>query len=403
MESYLISDIIYKILSYLRKDDSFNFLNICTTTSKNKHFLYNKYIFDHKALVSTNKFAEYINSVYVKIGLKNLTLNKLTLSNLTSIEFYSSNKMLFDIDILKYLPTNLKTLAIISDEFNQPLNSLPHSLKTLHIDSARFNKSLNALPNGLINLYVNSRKFNKSLCYLPLTLKCVILLNKDMNFKNENKINLSYLINVTNLKIRSKFLESHPFPPNLEELQICYTYVSDTLNLVSDSLNKMINGLPTNLKSFKIADKRFNYPLNNLPATLECLILNCVNFNQSLDKLPNNLKTLKLCCGNYVQQLDKLPTTLLELHMDLLNFNNVINLPNNLKILRMTSECYNHIIYSFPETIEILSLQCPKLDQNLFELPTNLNEIMISTRIYTYTNVIKDIREEFYINCNWIH
>lgn len=114
-----------------------------------------------------------------------------------------------------------------------------------------------------------------------------------------------------------------------------------------------IDNLPPGLTELYILTKHgyFNKPINNLPPTLEILGIESDNFNQSLDNLPNSLKELTILSPKFDQLLDNLPPNLEQLTLlsnlyedpDLndgveLDKDNLLNLPDNLKILTIYKE-----------------------------------------------------------------
>ena len=416
MEQYLLSDIIYNIISYLNKNDSFNFINICKSVMKHKYYLYKKYIFNCDALDHNNEFMHYIETIhstklidYGALKFNNLTTLKFDLSNfdIKPIEVYLTTalnnlpKTLLTLSIeydlfnlpLPILPLNLKALTIISNIFNQSINNLEDyiSLEYLHINSPAFNQSLKQLPITLIHLYICSSKFTESLCNLPVSLRSLHLFchyyYKDMDFK--------HLSNLISFKTYNRLpLLINP-PPNLTELQICNEFIA--------SIPTLVNYLPNNLKILNLHLHFFNCQLNNLPQTLENIILISDYFNQSLYNLPNSLKHLIIISPAFNECVNNLPDSLLELQISSNSFNkSLTNLPKNLEILKIFSYNFNHSLDNLPLNLQTLILDCKSLRDHLPNQPINLKTVIINDYFSYWSGFHPEYKDPFIVNnCDW--
>jgi len=392
---YFFEDIIYNILAYLDKNDSFNFINICKSVMKCKYYLYKKYVFNYNALTSINEFMHHIESIkstqiiqfkelkfnnLIKLDFKLNNLDKpildddfkIMLSNLPktllsfSIEYYQFNLPLSE--LIKD-QINLKVLNISSDVFDYPLDNLPLGLENLHINSSHFDQSLTKLPITLQNLYIFSNKFKYPLDCLPKNLQSINLICCNHN----TILDFKYLPNLISLKINNESPSFTNFPENLTELQISNNYI--------DSFSQLGNFFKINLKILRLSSVNFNDSLNNLPKTLESLILDSIQFNQSLNNLPD-LKLLVINGEMFDKSVNKLPETLIQLQISSGSFNKSLeNLPKNLQILKIYSVEFNNKekeICNLPINLQILILHCNNLRNYVFNPQISLKTIQIN-------------------------
>lgn len=64
MEQLLSQDILFHILKYLDRNNSFNLLNIATFMNPMRRLLYEKYHFNHEAIIN-NEIKKYINHLII--------------------------------------------------------------------------------------------------------------------------------------------------------------------------------------------------------------------------------------------------------------------------------------------------------------------------------------------------
>ena len=423
MEKYLLPDIIYNILAYLNKDDSFHFINICKSVMKQKHYLYKKYIFNYGLLNNHNN--QFIHHIQNMKSTKLIDFSGLTFNNLTTLYFYVNDEMTkttFDFYLYNTLtnlpktllnltinsdllnlplnaltndPINLKILHVISNKFNQPINNLPSSLMELHIIAGNFNQSIDNLPTFLKNLHIDSDGFNQLLNSLPHTLEKLCIRSDEFNQSFNN-----LPISLNSIKL---------FIPNYcKEIDLLYLQKLRELQIYNDDgipFYKLLKCLPINLKILKLKFDNIDYSLNNLPKTLKCLILNTYQFNQSLDALPKSLKKLIIISNTFNKSVSKLPENLTELQIASHNFDQSFsNLPHNLKILRIYSLNYNCPLNKLPHNLQILMLNCRNLKKSFSKLPTSL-KIKIINDYYSYKNDTKHkYKGKFVVdNCDWFN
>lgn len=179
----------------------------------------------------------------------------------TTIENYIPKNILeintnFPIDYTKF--TNLKSITISDEYFNQPLNNLPSGLEELYIDSIAFNHPLDNL---------------------PITLKILKFAQyRTVYYYDGYQYNLDYL------------------PFSLEKL-----YLPQITGVSGEEYGVTIDNLPQNLK-FLSLPLMYDYDisLNNLPDSIEIIeFIDIFSFTHrnKIYKLPNNLKEFRI--GHY--------------------------------------------------------------------------------------------------------
>ena len=357
MSEYFLCDIIYNILIFLDKNDSFSFINSNKYLSNHKHFLYDKYIF--KLKYAENLDAKYYN--YIKIAKlydfhdADISLGAIfcICSKLINLKKLTINSCVL-LHTLDNLPPNLIELRIGLLLIKQRLfNKLPSSLLTLHINVYEFtnypiNYLLN-LPSNLQNLQINSSYFNEELSNLPSSLKKLII-NGDIFNKPINNL-----------------------PNNLTDLILkCQIF------------NQSLSKLPNNLQRLKLYSKHFDQSLNKLPESLTNLSIDCYNygygpFNNKINVLPKKLKKIKTCNIDFPIHLKSLPNSLESLIISSYNFDeSIINLPNELKYLIINSPKFNQSMDKLPKGLKKLELNSKTFNQSLENLPNSLTYVKIN-------------------------
>ena len=165
--NYLFPDIVFNLLKFLDKNNSFRFINASKFLAISKINLYNSYVFDHTKMknseikkkvryvknININEFSVYENLWYVYNEFNLETIKNLNVSYAKFIKKIKVN-MTGELSLNKF--SNLTSLTISCNTFNQSLDSLPNTLNSLIVDSNAFNQSLDSLPNTLNELDISS-------------------------------------------------------------------------------------------------------------------------------------------------------------------------------------------------------------------------------------------------------
>ena len=226
-----------------------------------------------------------------------------------------------------YLDSSYKKTSNSNINLQFAINNLPETLLKLIIHYDHLNMKLTALPMNLKTLDIFSTVFNQPLDNLPL------------------------------------FLEN--------------------LHIVSGVFLQSLDKLPNNLQNLYINSSIFNYSLNNLPETLKALNLFCHTQNHQID-LKYLLNLISLRIDNKSDVPHAFPDNLTELYISnnyIESFYKLGNLPNALKILRISSTIFNNPLNNLPDTLECLILISDKFNQSLDNLP-NLRRLVICSRTF---------------------
>ena len=270
-------DIIYCVLEYLDKNDSFN-LTLCDNIMAQYRFiLYKKYHFYYDRITVNNLQTK---SLIEKLSIKNMIYNPLVIIDINNyINLISLNIDCIIISNINALPKSLKILKIKSSLFNQLLDFLPNNLTELAIWGKKFNKSMDNLPVNLKKLNIRSNAFSQSLCKLPdiehLSIRCCNY-NQTLDFLPKTLKCFIY-------SCKELYQTIDCLPESLEEFHLDCLFLS-----------KPLYYLPANIKLLSIDTILLQINLKDLPYKLESLLIKVQTLREQIHTLPDNLKYLKI-------------------------------------------------------------------------------------------------------------
>lgn len=264
----VITDIIFNILSHLDRDSSFHFTGTSKTMLSNRIFLYEKYLFNHRA-IKNNEIKQYIKKCRL-MGMDELepykNLINATIEHREHIDIGSGYSHVIKYDnlceshSLSHLSKKLQSLRISSLTFNYPLNNLPNTLTSLYLTHINgFNQPLDNLPKTLRVLSISLTDFNHPLNELPETLNQLHLCCESFNNSLDD----------LPMGLKNLFLMTHNFTFSLDKL-------------------------PQTLLSLTFYDNKFRHPLDNLPGTLTEFKFLSIGYNHQLNNLPQRLQSYRM-------------------------------------------------------------------------------------------------------------
>lgn len=167
---------------------------------------------------------------------------------------------------------------------------------------------------------------------------------------------------------------------NLERLQVkTYENIPDTVEHIICNGNKIIKtlkGLPKNLKRLDFS----SYPLNSfnyLPPNLEYLQCDASKIEE-IHNLPNTIKKLKISCYPYLQRIINLPDSLKELNLNQSTDLEEIycQFPKNLRKLNLSMSRLKEIPI-LPDTVTVFNISMNSHIKEIPNLPPNLKVLTI--------------------------
>ncbi len=167
------------------------------------------------------------------------------------------------------LPSNLKYLALNTNDYQYPLNHLPETLKYLKLGSNPC--QLENLPNSLIALQINGY-YNYTLENLPNKLEELKI------DKLADRISMDSLPNSIKLLLINYKNKINVWPTSLEKL-IIYKY------------NYKLDNIP-NILQLHIGSE-YSFDIDNVPDSIEILFIGR-DYQIPINKLPQSLKILWL-------------------------------------------------------------------------------------------------------------
>lgn len=243
--------------------------------------------------------------------------------------------------------TSCNSIIFCDDSYyNHPNTSFPLNIIVVYFGH-KFNQNVQLSKNTSSVSF--GCKFNK-LFIMPKSLHLIVL-----GSVFDQPITLSKYI--VEIKFGYNFTYNFLMPKTLRKL---------TLN--ANARNKL--QLSKSLEFLDLGSSYNNKPLE-LPKSIKVLILG-ITFNQQIIfprklrtlifvcdysinvPLPESLRNFSIRCKNYSWYLDSLPNSLFSLDLSMYLFNEpVINLPNQLKILRIRNELYSSTIDE-PFTLDMI-------------------------------------------------
>ena len=265
---------------------------------------------------------------------------------------------------------------IMDDEFDKPLYTIFDILvlKPIVVFGRNFNQNLELLPPNINQIYLG-KNFNKYLYNLPPTIKSIIFANDSIynNSIDDLNDNIKELILGDNYNYKINKL-----PFELEKLVLGKTYQHKIYIFpkmliyldIGESYEDSLDNLPDNLETLIISGKFNNYI--KYPSKLKNLIFseNCM-YNREIQNLPNSLiyfelknkysynigsmpiSVLCMSIGNYFNGNIIFPNNLYKLILSKKFKNDLVNLPNSLKIIELFDD------YPF---ISILKYKYPHIE-----------------------------------------
>lgn len=366
-----------------------------------------------------------LNSNDLINGTKNYLLFLNNLNLITDIEIDGNNKLTYNNNFLKecinlnklsiinfylipdIIHNNIKILELINCKYFNDVIIFPDSLITLYSYKSLIN--IQHLPNNLNNLILDTYFYNLNTLQWPTNLK-------NLQINRCKIIQSNFPINLEILHIKqTKIIEINELN-NLIELELynCSGNFNDILKNIKNftKLKKLsikycknfnqIQQLPNNLIELNIIDCNIN-TLQNLPLRLEILYIhgNKITVVQNLELL-DNLKILKIENCLTIININTFPKNLQEIRI--LSCVNLINFPlfpNNVKYLEISNYNYN-LTNIWPNSL--LSLIIIKCNiENLLNLPTNLKNLkLIHCKNLSLINIenLKQLTNLYIYKCN---
>jgi hypothetical protein len=245
-------------------DCDFNYINDILSHGSIYKCIYEKNLFARPVFCDISKSGDlyepsnYDNNCNLDINHCNTSL-PLELENLFISNIY------FDIDLNKLLDQckKIKSIQVVSENFNKSLSNLPNSINSININSNNFDQQLLNLPLELVFLNIVSLKFNYPVNDLPKNLQ--ILSVKSQLF-NQELLNLPPTLKLLNIISFHFDKPLYNLPTSLQILNIESNKISDNLNFLPESLKY--------LKIHNYNDNKVKFDKNNLPIGIKKLIIN---------------------------------------------------------------------------------------------------------------------------------
>lgn len=247
-----------------------------------------------------------------------------------------------------------------------------------------------------------SKKQRKRVTNLMITTKSqLILITKpgwlEKHFPNVDTLHISVSIQYESLpynnipiKVKTIIIRDNNFNVNLlpDHIEVIRIFITSTRP--SRAFTRTIGNLPANLRVFQLSDVSrmenqeggWNHSVSDLPDNLEELIISADSFNSNLYHLPQNLKKLTIISSILNQPLDMLPENLQELYISGILNDISENLPQTLKVLRLTVFMGVDIL-NIPNSVVDLEIDGSKFQDD----PNNWPAIGFNRTIYLPHNI----------------
>lgn len=250
---------------------------------------------------------------------------------------------------------------------------------------------------NLIEIFINTNNFNNhsilfDFLHIKFFIDVRIILGRDFNYP----IDLSNYNNVKTIYLRGKSKKnSLYFPKNLINLYLSRYHHPDAIlpqvkNLyLHKSYNKKII-----LDNTNIMNVIFGEGFNNF-ASLNASAIKSLEFknkcNCMLKQIPYSIEIIKINCWKINSELDYLPNSIKELEIKSNRFNNNLdNLHNSIiKLTLDISDKYSNSLSNLPNSIEELTI-LDNLIFNINKLPNSLNKLNIINSFCLQNLLIKN-------------